>query len=103
VSDAPSDWREFQPVDVLPQEVREVKPPYPDLAREAGVEGRVLVHVLVGIDGHVLRAEADPHATVPMLEAAAVEAAREWVFTPALANGHPVKAWATIPFNFTLH
>jgi protein TonB len=83
--------------------VFEFKPDYPDLAREAGVEGLVVVHALIGKDGRVLRVELDPKKNVLMLNAAALEAAMKWKFTPALANGHPVVVWYAIPFKFVLH
>ena len=40
---------------------------------------------------------------VPMLNEAALAAARQWVFTPGLANGRPVACWSAIPFRFRLH
>lgn len=90
-------------VEQEPVAIREVKPVYPDLARQAGVEGRVTVHVLIGKEGRVLDAEVDKHLQVPMLNTVALEAARRWVFTPGLANGHPVPCWRAIPFHFRLH
>jgi TonB family protein len=38
-----------------------------------------------------------------MLDAAAEDAVREWVFAPALANGEPVAVWVGIPVKFSLH
>lgn len=76
---------------------------YPEFAREAGIEGRVLVHILIGKDGHVLRAELDAKIHDPALDEAALESVKQWVFTPAMANGHPVAVWDTVPFVFTLH
>src|SRR5262249_58669673 len=46
--------------DELPQPVRCTKAVYPDLAREAGVEGTVKLELLIGLDGHVLRAIVRP-------------------------------------------
>ncbi len=89
--------------DVFPEPVRRVDPEYPSIAKDAGVEGRVLVRVLVSSTGVVLQAVADPRTTVPMLEPAALEAARKWLFKPALANGHPVAVWIALPFVFRLH
>lgn len=89
--------------DELPQAVREFKPEYPDLAREAGVEGLVIVHALIGKDGSVIRAEVDEKRSVPLLDETALSAALKWKFTPALSNGHPVVVWYAIPFKFVLH
>ena len=88
-------------VDEPPAVVTEVKPVYPDLAREAGVEGTVRARVLVGLDGRVKDVHVD--ASIPLLDEAAVVALRQWVFTPALANSHPVMVWVAVPVRFRLH
>jgi protein TonB len=100
-SDPPSDAVAF--VDEFPNLVRCAEPRYPDMAREAGVEGTVRVLVLVGLDGRVRRAVVAPGGSVPMLDDAALEAARSCVFTPALTNRHPVKVWVSRSYRFTLH
>ena len=87
--------------DVLPEVVTEVKPIYPDLARQAGIDGRVVVEVTIGPNGHV--EEAHVVRSIPVLDAAAVDAALRWVFTKPLANGHPVRVRYSIPFVFVLH
>jgi protein TonB len=89
--------------DELPTAVRAVKPEYPDLARQAGVEGLVLVDVLVGKDGRVMEARLDPRINVLLLNESALLAARKWVFTPAMMNQHPVSVWMKLPFRYTLH
>jgi TonB family protein len=102
-SDALPEFGIYVPVDELPNPVTQVKPVYPELAREAGVEGFVIVHALIGRDGHVLRVQADSKLSNPLFNDAALDAARRWVFTPALANGHAVAVWLAIPFRFVLH
>ena len=87
----------------LPEPITRVVPTYSDVAREAGVEGLVIVSVLVGRDGRVIDARLDRKRQVPMLNEAALAAARRWVFKPALANNRPVAVWTAIPFNFELH
>jgi TonB family protein len=89
-------------VDELPSPVKVVKPTYSDMAWQAQVEGVVLVNALVGKDGRVQEVRVDPKVNVPLLNEAALEAARQWVFTPALTNKHPVSVWVNIPFRFTL-
>ena len=89
-------------VESLPVPVVSVKPIYPDLAREAMVDGMVLVHVLVGRDGRVREVGLDSRKHIPMLDPAALEAARQWSFEPALLNGRPVAVWVSIPFKFSL-
>lgn len=90
-------------VDELPVLVRSREAIYPDLARQAGVEGSVRVLMLVGFTGRVERAIIAPLGSVMLLDAAALEAALTCVFTPALANGHPVKVWVSRTYRFTLH
>ena len=92
----------FVPVDELPVLVRDYKPEYPPIAREAGVEGLVIVHALIGKDGRVLRVELDEKAAIPLLNEAALEGAKRWVFTPAIANGHAIPFWYAVPFRFIL-
>ncbi|MEQ1833341.1 MAG: TonB family protein [Candidatus Eisenbacteria bacterium] len=86
-----------------PNLVRCEEPRYPDLAREAGVEGTVHVLVLVGLDGRVRNAVIAPGGSVPMLDEAALVAARTCVFTPALVGAHPVKVWVSRRYRFRLH
>ena len=94
---------EFVYTDEMPALVSAPELHYPDLARDAGVEGTVTVQMLVGLDGRVLRAVLAPRGSVPMLDEAALTAARGCVFTPALANGRPVKAWVSQQYRFRLH
>lgn len=90
-------------VDELPARLVGWEAEYPEDAIRADVDGTVLVYVLVGTDGHVVRAEADKHQTVMMLEPAALAAARRCVFRPAHVDGRPVAVWISLPFRFTLH
>lgn len=90
-------------VELMPAVVRMVEPVYPELGIKADVEGAVTVYVLVGKDGRVVRAELSEKVQVPMLNEAALTAARQWVFTPGYANGKPVACWTAIPFRFRLH
>ena len=87
--------------DELPSVVSRVTPEYPPFARDAGVEGTVLVWALVGVSGRV--EDAQVQRSIPMLDSAALEAVRKWRFTPALANLHPVRVWVAVPVRFRLH
>ena len=88
-------------VEQLPEAITKVPPVYPPDASEAKVEGTVMVQALVGKDGRV----KDTRVTksIPMLDQAAVEAVRQWVFKPALTKGEPVAVWVAIPVRFALH
>jgi len=95
--DAPATY-----VEEMPVAITEVKPEYPQVARDAMVDGLVIVLVLVGRDGHVRQARLDAKSHVPLLDDAALDAAKRWVFSPATAGGHPVAVWTAIPFRFRL-
>jgi protein TonB len=101
--EAPPDRKQWVYTDELPVAVKIVKPDYPDMPRQLGIEGPVYVHMLVGKDGRVMRVELDETLHVPMLDETALAAARQWVFKPALAEGHPVMVWVAEKFVFRLH
>jgi protein TonB len=88
-------------VEELPEAVTKVNPSYPDIAREAQVEGKVVVQALVGKDGKVK--DTRIQVSVPMLDKAAEDAVKQWVFKPALANNKPVAVWVAVPVSFKLH
>jgi len=88
-------------VEELPEAITKVPPEYPDIAREAGVDGTVLIQALVGKDGRVK--DTKVVQSIPMLDAAAVDAVAKWVFKPALSNNRPVAVWVAVPVRFTLH
>jgi len=91
---------EYVYVEELPEAVTKVPPAYPDLAREANVDGTVMVQALVGKDGHVK--DTRVVKSIPMLDASAVAAVKQWVFKPALSNNKPVAVWVAVPVRFSL-
>jgi len=75
-----------------------VTPPYPAIARSAHASGAVKVQVLIDENGNVISASAvSGH---PLLQAAAVGAARASKFTPTKLSGQPVKVNGFIIYNF---
>jgi periplasmic protein TonB len=88
-------------VEELPEAVTRIPPTYPDLAREAGVDGTVMVQALVGKDGKVK--DVRVVKSIPMLDESAKAAVRQWVFKPALSNNKPVAVWVGVPVKFSLH
>jgi protein TonB len=88
-------------VEELPEAIVKVSPSYPDLAREAGVDGTVMVQAHVCACGEV--AETRIQRSIPMLDSAATTAVRQWIFKPALSNGEPVAVWVGVPVRFSLH
>lgn len=75
---------------------------YPANAKAAGIEGKVVIRVLVGSDGrykkHVVIKK--PHA---LLVAPCVKEVKKLQFTPAIQAGKPVQCWVNIPFKFKLN
>ena len=94
---------EFYAFDEPPVLVKFVNPKYPDLARQAGIEGSVLINVLIAEDGKVLSASVIQSDVTPAMEKAAIEAARQFLFKPAKQRTVPVKARMAIPIRFKLH
>jgi protein TonB len=81
-----------------PVPVTTVQPVYPEFAREAQIQGKVILHVLVGKDGRVKNVKVSKGVTG--LNDAAIEAVRKWVFKPALSNNKPVAVWVEVPVDF---
>ena len=78
-------------------------PKYPDLAREAGIEGTVRIKVLVGSDGKVMNVQMIDSDVTSEMEKAALRAAKKCRFNPAKQRTRPVKAHVMIPFHFRLN
>lgn len=74
---------------------------YPEMAKKAGIEGRVILRVLVDTDGSVRKVMVQ-HSDSKMLNQAAVDAVQKATFTPAIQNNQPVMVWVSIPINFKL-
>ena len=84
----------------LPRLIKEVKPVYPPEAKQAGVEGSILLAVTVGTDGKV--GEVTVQKSVPELDAAAVDAVRQWEFEPGKRDGIAVSVVVDVEITFTL-
>ena len=90
----------FIMVDEEPVRISIDPPVYPEVAKKAGIEGTVLVRVLVGKDGRikdVIHIEG-PEA----LKESADDCARTAVFRPALIDAQPVEVWVLMPITFKL-
>lgn len=77
------------------------KPAYPALPKQMRISGIVQVQVLISVDGKVLQATAINGPA--LLQRAAVEAARQWRFSPTTLSKVPVMVQGIISFNFTLN
>ena len=84
-----------------PLKVRDAAPTYPSIARAAHVEGIVIIEATIGPDGKVQDARVLRSAN-PLLNAAALDAVRQWEYTPTLLNGIPVAIVMTVTVDFRL-
>jgi len=76
------------------------QPPYPKIAKDAGIHGPVNIQILVSEEGKVLSAQVV--SGNPMLTFAARDAAMRARFTPTVLNGQAVKIQGVITYNFIL-
>jgi periplasmic protein TonB len=80
--------------------VRKVNPTYPPLARQARIQGTVILQAEISKDGNITNLQLiSGH---PMLAPAAIEAVKQWKYRPYLLNGEPVEVETQIQVNFTL-
>ncbi len=102
----------YTAADELPQVVHAVPPDYPSRDRARGIEDTITVRALLCRTGHVLDAYAPPsYANVsdlrpiqhdPKLVEAAIDAVRQYIFTPAMKSGQAIATWIEIPVAFRL-
>jgi TonB family protein len=88
-------------VEKLPEAITTVAPEYPQVARESGMEGTVIVRALVDVDGRVVDAFV-AQGDIAVLNGPAVASVRKWTFKPARAGGAPVAVWVAVPVRFSL-
>jgi len=96
-----------QPIDArsaptasAPQKVKHVNPIYPAAARERKITGVVILEARIEPDGRIL--EARVLRSIPELDDAALEAVKQWEFTPTLINGVPTPVTMTMTIQFSL-
>ncbi|HVT43094.1 MAG TPA: TonB family protein [Thermoanaerobaculia bacterium] len=93
----------FNLLDQPPRIVRRVKPVYPPLAARQKVEADVILTALVSDTGAVIDVkilQGDPKKMG--LDEAAIQAVRQWQFTPAIKDGRKVKTWMPVGIEFKL-
>jgi protein TonB len=91
----------FVPIEKQPVIVTQITPLYPEIPKRAGVEGTVIVKMWVTKEGKVKAAEVIKSSS-ELFNQAAIAAALQWTFTPAIMNDGPVAVWVTVPFTFRL-
>ena len=83
-----------------PAQIKTVKPVYPPVAVSARVQGVVIVETTIGVDGNVTNATIAK--SIPLLDAAALEAVRQYEYAPTLLNGVPVPVIMLVTVLFSL-
>jgi TonB family protein len=83
-----------------PTRLNQVAPVYPQQAKDARVQGVVILEIVLAADGSV--SDARTLRSIPLLDEAALECVRQWRYEPTLLNGTPVPVIMTVTVNFTL-
>jgi len=80
--------------------VKDVRPNYPPLARQARIQGTVVLHAVISKEGAIENLTL--MSGHPMLAPAAIDAVKQWRYKPYLLNGEPVEVDTEVQVNFTL-
>jgi protein TonB len=83
-----------------PRKIRDMAPRYPTIAQASRIEGVVILEAVIAEDGSVQ--DVRVLRSKPLLDDAAVEAVRQWRFTPTLLGGQPVPVVMTVTVSFSL-
>jgi protein TonB len=92
---------EFYMVEDKPEAIHQVAPSYPEMARKAGLAGKVFLKFLVGKDGRVSNVQVLRGQEI--FRKAAIDAIMQFRFKPARQNDKPVSVWMTQPISFRLN
>ena len=84
----------------MPVKTKHVAPDYPAVAQSARVQGVVIIEMIIGGDGKVQ--DARILRSIPLLDQAALDAVKQWEFTPTLLNGCRCQCIMTATVQFTL-
>ena len=83
-----------------PAKIRHINPVYPKLALQARVQGIVIVEAVIDAKGRVVNANI--LRGLPMLDQAALDAVRQWIYTPTLLDGVPSSVIMTVTVTFRI-
>jgi periplasmic protein TonB len=83
-----------------PKKLKTVDPAYPAIAKQARVQGIVILECTIDPQGRVR--DVKVLRGIPLLDQSAIEAVKQWVYTPTLLNGVPVPVIMTVTVNFKL-
>lgn len=83
-----------------PRKLVDAPPVYPDIAKQARVQGIVILECTIAPTGEVEKVEVI--RGIPLLDQAAIDSVKQWRYTPTLLNGVPVPVIMTVTVNFRL-
>jgi protein TonB len=100
-----SDTQQEEPVRAIgeikqPKRIHYVNPVYPEIARQARVEGTVIIEATTDIYGRVQQVKL--LKSVPLLDQAAIDAVKQWVYEPMVINGRPRGVIFVVTVTFSL-
>jgi TonB family protein len=99
----PTDSSDYVDVDEMPVPIKLINAKYPEAAIKAKLEGTVRIKALVNKLGRVDSiVVVKPNPALAELEKAAIEAAKQSEFKPAVKDGKPIAVWVTYPMKFVL-
>ena len=78
------------------------KPPYPAISKRLGEQGKVVVRVLIGVDGQAEKAEIRESSGFDRLDQAALTTVLRWRYVPGKRGGVAEGMWFNVPINFVL-
>ncbi len=83
-----------------PKKIKDANPVYPDIARQARVQGIVILEAIIDPSGNVTNVRV--LRSIPLLDQSAVQAVKQWKYEPTRLNGVPVPIVMTVTVNFAL-
>ena len=89
-------------VDQKPRVISRIQPIYPHRARQQGINGKVVLKLLVDEKGEVKKVSVVSAEPKGVFEDSAVSAVKKWRFEPGHLDGEPVSTWVQVPVSFTL-
>jgi len=103
--DAPPPPPKSKPVRVggnikAPRKVKDAAPSYPDIAKQARVQGVVILEAIIDPAGNVTNVRV--LRSIPLLDQSAIAAVKQWKYEPTMLNGVPVPIVMTVTVNFAL-
>lgn len=103
--DAPPPPKKVEPVRVggnikPPTKTKDAPPKYPDIAKQARVQGIVILEAIIDPNGNVTNVRV--LRSIPLLDQSAIDAVKQWKYEPTMLNGVPVPIVMTVTVNFAL-